>query len=76
MSSPSESRLLLPSEFGDFTPPAYGASLNTNDNPESISRNVLERNILRKLDFRTAYLVLIYILNQVRNISCSVRICL
>jgi MFS family permease len=67
--------LLLPSEFGDFTPPAYGASLNANDNPESISRNVLERNILRKLDFRTAYLVLIYILNQMdRHNAAAARL--
>jgi hypothetical protein len=33
-----------------------------------ISRKVVERNLLRKLDLRTAYLVLIYILNQVSNI--------
>lgn len=64
----------MPSEFSDSTPSAYGASLNTNDDPESISRKVLERDLLRKLDYRTAYLVLIYILNQVRDISCPVRL--
>ncbi|KAG0702046.1 tartrate transporter [Suillus ampliporus] len=64
MSSPSESRSLLRPEFGGSTPSsAYGTSLNTNDDPESISRKVLERNLLRKIDFRVAYLVLIYILN-------------
>ncbi|KAG1846094.1 MFS general substrate transporter, partial [Suillus subalutaceus] len=71
MSSPSESRLL----FGNSTPTAYGASLNTNDDPESISRIVLERNVLRKLDFRTAYLVLIYILNQMdRHNAAAARL--
>ncbi|KAG2038362.1 major facilitator superfamily domain-containing protein [Suillus americanus] len=75
MSSPSENRSLLPSEFGESTPSAYGASLNPNDNPESISRIVLERNILRKLDFRTAYLVLIYILNQMdRHNAAAARL--
>jgi hypothetical protein len=74
MSSSSESRLLLPSDFSDSTPSAYGASLNTNDHPESISRKVSEKNLLRKLDFRTVYLVLIYVLNQVRDISCLVRL--
>ncbi|KAG2038363.1 MFS general substrate transporter [Suillus americanus] len=74
MSSPSENRLLLPSEFGNATP--YGALLNTNDNPESISRIALERNVLRKLDFRTMYLVLIFILNQMdRNNAAAARLC-
>ncbi|KAG1823660.1 major facilitator superfamily domain-containing protein [Suillus subaureus] len=75
MASPSESRSLLPSEFGNSTPSAYGASLNPNDNPEFTSRNVLERNVLRKLDFRTAYLVLIYILNQMdRHNAAAARL--
>ncbi|KAG2038366.1 MFS general substrate transporter [Suillus americanus] len=76
MSSPSESTWpLLPSEFGNSAPSAYGASLNTDDTPESISRNVLERNVLRKLDFRTAYLVLIYILNQMdRSNAAAARL--
>ncbi|KAG1748330.1 MFS general substrate transporter [Suillus paluster] len=60
----SESRSLLPVEIDDSTPSAYGTSWNSNDDPETVSRKVLERNLLRKLDFRTAYLVLIYILNQ------------
>jgi hypothetical protein len=64
MSSPSESSSLLHLEVGEFTQSAYSASLDSNGDPESISRNVVERNLLRKLDFRTAYLVLIYILNQ------------
>jgi hypothetical protein len=64
MSSPSESSSLLHLEVGEFTQSTYSASLDSNDDPESISRNVVERNLLRKLDFRTAYLVLIYILNQ------------
>ncbi|KAG2134832.1 MFS general substrate transporter [Suillus clintonianus] len=75
MSSPSESRPLLPPEFADPTPSTYGASLDSNDDPESISRKVLERNLLRKLDFRTAYLVLIYILNQMdRNNAAAARL--
>jgi hypothetical protein len=73
MSSSSESRLLLPPEFSDSNHSACGASLNTNDDPESISRKVLEKVLLRKLDFRTAYLVLIYVLNQVRGIICPAR---
>lgn len=71
MSSPSESRSLLHLEVGESTQSAYGTSLNDNDDPESISRKVVERNLLRKLDFRTAYLVLIYILNQVRKASVT-----
>lgn len=54
-------------EVGESAQSSYGTSLNSNDDPESISRKILERNLLRKLDFRTAYLVLIYILNQVRK---------
>jgi hypothetical protein len=66
MSSTSESRSLLPIEISDSTPLICSSS----DDPESImiSRKVVERNLLRKLDLRTAYLVLIYILNQVSNI--------
>lgn len=64
MSSASESRSLLPIEISDSTPLTYGTS-SINDDPESISRKVLEKSLLRKLDFRTVYLVLIYILNQV-----------
>ena len=61
----SESRLLLPMEISDSTPLIY----DTNDDPESVSRVVLEKSLLRKLDFRTVYLVLIYVLNQVSIIS-------
>ncbi|KAG2746262.1 MFS general substrate transporter [Suillus brevipes Sb2] len=76
MSSPSESRLLLPSEFSDPTPSTYGASLNTNDDSESVPRKVLEHRLLRKLDFRTAYLVLIYVLNQMdRHNAAAARLC-
>jgi hypothetical protein len=66
MSSTSESRSLLLIEISDSTPLICSSS----DDPESvmISRKVVERNLLRKLDLRTAYLVLIYILNQVGNI--------
>ncbi|KAG0702045.1 MFS general substrate transporter [Suillus ampliporus] len=77
MSSPrtSESRSLLPLDIGNSTPSAYGTSSNNNDDPESISRKVLERNLLRKLDFRAAYLVLIYILNQMdRNNAAAARL--
>ncbi|KAG0704499.1 MFS general substrate transporter [Suillus ampliporus] len=71
----SESRLLLPSEIGDSTPSTYGTSCITNDDPESLSRKVLERNLLRKLDFRAAYLVLIYVLNQMdRNNAAAARL--
>jgi hypothetical protein len=63
-SASSENRPLFPIEISDSTPLIYGS----NDDPESISRKDLERSLLRKLDFRTAYLVLIYILNQVSNI--------
>ncbi|KAG0703843.1 MFS general substrate transporter [Suillus ampliporus] len=75
-SSPaSESRPLLPLEIGDSAPSAYDTSWITDDDPESISRKVLERNLLRKLDFRTAYLVLIYILNQMdRNNAAAARL--
>jgi hypothetical protein len=75
MSSPSESSSLLHLEVGEFTQSTYSASLDSNDDPESISRNVVERNLLRKLDFRTAYLVLIYILNQMdRNNAAAARL--
>ncbi|OJA13861.1 hypothetical protein AZE42_08217 [Rhizopogon vesiculosus] len=75
MSSVSESRPLLPIEISDSTQFTYGAS-SSNDDPESIStREVLERSLLRKLDFRTAYLVLIYILNQMdRNNAAAARL--
>lgn len=65
MSIPStnESRSLLPIDVSDSTPFTYGTS-GSDDDPESVSRKGLERSLLRKLDFRTAYLVLIYILNQ------------
>ncbi|KAG2134831.1 MFS general substrate transporter [Suillus clintonianus] len=73
--APSENRSLLHLEIGDSTTSSYGTSLNSNDDPESISRKVLERNLLRKLDFRTAYLVLIYILNQMdRNNAAAARL--
>jgi MFS family permease len=76
MSSPSESRLLLPPEFSDSTPSTYGVSLNVNDDSESTSRKVLERDLLRKLDIRTAYLFLIYVLNQMdRHNAAAARLC-
>lgn len=75
MSSPSESRSLLHLEVGESTRSAYGTSLDDNDDPESISRKVVERNLLRKLDSRTAYLVLIYILNQMdRSNAAAARL--
>ncbi|KAJ8579702.1 MFS general substrate transporter, partial [Rhizopogon salebrosus TDB-379] len=66
-SASSERRSLLPIEINDSTPVAYHDS--NDDDPEFISRKVLERSLLRKLDFRTAYLVLIYILNRVTRVS-------
>jgi hypothetical protein len=64
-STGSESRSLSPIDISDSTPLIYDSDVD----PEFISRKVLERNLLRKLDFRAAYLVLIYILNQVSNIQ-------
>lgn len=76
MSSPGESRSLLHLEVGESTESVYGTSLDSdNDDPESISRKIIERNLLRKLDFRTAYLILIYILNQMdRNNAAATRL--
>jgi hypothetical protein len=72
MSSPSESSSLLHVEVGESIQSAYGTSLDSgNDNLDPVSRKVVERSLLRKLDFRTAYLVLIYILNQVRKASVT-----
>jgi hypothetical protein len=65
-SASSESRSLLAIDINDSTPVPYHDG--SDDDLEFISRRVLERSLLRKLDFRTAYLVLIYILNQVSNI--------
>jgi hypothetical protein len=64
-STGSESRSLSPIDISDSTPLIHDSDVD----PEFISRKVLERNLLRKLDFRAAYLVLIYILNQVSNIQ-------
>ncbi|KAJ8580126.1 MFS general substrate transporter [Rhizopogon salebrosus TDB-379] len=70
-STSSENRPLFPIEISDSTPLIYGS----NDDPESTSRKDLERGLLRKLDFRTAYLVLIYILNQMdRNNAAAARL--
>ncbi|KAG2142088.1 MFS general substrate transporter [Suillus cothurnatus] len=76
MSSPSESSSLLHVEVGESIQSAYGTSLDSsNDDLDPVYRKVVERNLLRKLDFRTAYLVLIYILNQMdRNNAAAARL--
>ncbi|KAJ8580127.1 MFS general substrate transporter, partial [Rhizopogon salebrosus TDB-379] len=72
-SASSESRSLLAIDINDSTPVPYHDG--SDDDLEFISRRVLERSLLRKLDFRTAYLVLIYILNQMdRSNAAAARL--